>query len=528
MRKIDRAVQLVVERMTGGAKLVSASEVEERFGGEELPPGLRFACPCCMREVMPAAFGDGYKVEPHFRHRRNDDLAQFCENYMSGSGSTENDYREPVIPLFLRRSSESAERFVVEIGFWRSGETFRKSMLGSDSWVTVEERKYPLWQFANPNFKIRIQKLHLAVSDEIQFQGMSSKTSIGIVENAKQAFVFNDDFDGDGGKRVRFQDSIKSDRDYYVVAAKAVGKQLKRAFSKVEHVGTVQGDGELFDVTRVCILADSRRRELAEQVLASFGYCLTDYDRSAKLIWPPSANLYGVDSPILRDSPIVYKPQFRTNDEQEDDEVSLHSVGEQYGLTASDVGVIGDTGRELQTDCEAGCFFVKLDRFHPWSPFASDNSIIQSLELSDLDECTVNLSESNTDGGKPYVEINGRYPIQAEILTRHNLSKRLTVDLNSEKNIIPLDYRQIIRILASALAFPKEWQLTMLDASTAHVADVNCTSEVNRAISERRLITEFSLGYRIAVNRLEGKDWPCGFEKRFTLLVKERERNGLV
>ena len=151
-------------------------------------------------------------------------------------------------------------------------------MLGSDSWVTVEERKYPLWQFANPNFKIRIQKLHLAVSDEIQFQGMSSKTSIGIVENAKQAFVFNDDFDGDGGKRVRFQDSIKSDRDYYVVAAKAVGKQLKRAFSKVEHVGTVQGDGELFDVTRVCILADSRRRELAEQVLASFGYCLTDYD----------------------------------------------------------------------------------------------------------------------------------------------------------------------------------------------------------------------------------------------------------
>lgn len=210
------------------------------------------------------------------------------------------------------------------------------------------------------------------------------------------------------------------------------------------------------------------------------------------------------------------------------DEVSLHSVGEQYGLTASDVGVIGDTGRELQTDCEAGCFFVKLDRFHPWSPFASDNSIIQSLELSDLDECTVNLSESNTDGGKPYVEINGRYPIQAEILTRHNLSKRLTVDLNSEKNIIPLDYRQIIRILASALAFPKEWQLTMLDASTAHVADVNCTSEVNRAISERRLITEFSLGYRIAVNRLEGKDWPCGFEKRFTLLVKERERNGLV
>ena len=394
--------------------------------------------------------------------------------------------------------------------------------------MTVEERKYPLWQFANPNFKIRIQKLHLAVSDEIQFQGMSSKTSIGIVENAKQAFVFNDDFDGDGGKRVRFQDSIKSDRDYYVVAAKAVGKQLKRAFSKVEHVGTVQGDGELFDVTRVCILADSRRRELAEQVLASFGYCLTDYDRSAKLIWPPSANLYGVDSPILRDSPIVYKPQFRTNDEQEDDEVSLHSVGEQYGLTASDVGVIGDTGRELQTDCEAGCFFVKLDRFHPWSPFASDNSIIQSLELSDLDECTVNLSESNTDGGKPYVEINGRYPIQAEILTRHNLSKRLTVDLNSEKNIIPLDYRQIIRILASALAFPKEWQLTMLDASTAHVADVNCTSEVNRAISERRLITEFSLGYRIAVNRLEGKDWPCGFEKRFTLLVKERERNGLV
>lgn len=62
---MDRAVQLVVERMTGGAKLVSASEVEERFGGKELPPGLRFACPCCMREVMPAAFGDGYKVEPH-------------------------------------------------------------------------------------------------------------------------------------------------------------------------------------------------------------------------------------------------------------------------------------------------------------------------------------------------------------------------------------------------------------------------------------------------------------------------------
>lgn len=522
---MDRAVRLMAGKPGAGMTLVSAFEEKKHFDGE--PPHVyRYLCPCCMRGVDAAAFGVNAKVEPHFKHKKNDDLAKHCENYMSGNGSPENDNREPIIPLFLRRSDKSPERFVVEVGFWRFGETVRSALLGSDSFMVVDGKQYPLWRFAKPGFKIPLRKLRLAVSDVIQFLGTSSKTRTGVVENAQQAFIFNDDFGDDGGRRVRFRDSVKSEREYYIVATADVSKRLNRAFDSAKHVGTVQGDGETFDVTKVCIGADSGNRERAERLLASFGYCLTDYDRTAKLIWPPAVDVYGIDTPIFQNSPVVYKPLFQANDRygqnQDRDRVSFHPVGERYRLKMPDIGLIENAGRGLRTDCEAGCLFIKPGKMQSWLCLALDDSIVESMELSDLDECSVTLDIRNVKGKGSYIEIEGKYPVCAEVFSRQRHMERVSVELNSERVVIPVDRRQIMRIVSSKGAFPREWQLLLLDSAAAHTADVGRLPEFDGSLLDRGLVAELSLGYRIAGSRSGEMDRSGLFGQRSVQRAKER------
>ena len=528
---MDRAVRLMAGKPGAGMTLVSAFEEKKHFDGE--PPHVyRYLCPCCMRGVDAAAFGVNAKVEPHFKHKKNDDLAKHCENYMSGNGSPENDNREPIIPLFLRRSDKSPERFVVEVGFWRFGETVRSALLGSDSFMVVDGKQYPLWRFAKPGFKIPLRKLRLAVSDVIQFLGTSSKTRTGVVENAQQAFIFNDDFGDDGGRRVRFRDSVKSEREYYIVATADVSKRLNRAFDSAKHVGTVQGDGETFDVTKVCIGADSGNRERAERLLASFGYCLTDYDRTAKLIWPPAVDVYGIDTPIFQNSPVVYKPLFQANDRygqnQDRDRVSFHPVGERYRLKMPDIGLIENAGRGLRTDCEAGCLFIKPGKMQSWLCLALDDSIVESMELSGLDECSVTLEVGSVDGESPFAEIKGKYPVSVEVFSRQWPAVRGAVQLDSEQVVIPLDCRRIIRVVSEKSAFPKEWQLLLMDSSTIHIVDKNSIPESDSYLLKRGLVTELSRGYRIASSRAGGANRSNLLEKQSVLRAKERMKNDLV
>lgn len=515
---MDKAVQVRVGQPISDGKLVSAHEKVKQFGGDNLPKGLHFVCPCCMRKVVPTAFSGRNKIEAHFRHKANDDLAQLCENYMSSSNDSVNEYRDPIIPLFLWRTGRT-DRFIVEIGFWLSGDCFRNVVRSSDSKIIVEEKEYPLWQFANPTFRIPIEKLHLEISNYIRFTG---KTLInnGKVEDAKKAFVFNDDFGENGGRRVRFQDSIKPERDYYIVTTSDISKEFKWKFDKAEYVGTVQGDGKPFSVTRIRISANSAKRKSAEQYLASFGYYLTEYNRSAQLVWPPSINIYGIDNPIFHNSPVVYNPLFRAADSNNRDGLSLYSACEKYEMDVCDVGLIGNTSSSLTVDFDSWCVFMKPGKMQPWLSIALDKSIINELKLSDLDESTITL-EKISEEGKAIVEIRGKYPLKAEILKRNNRAERVTIDFETKHSTLSVSHHQIIRLLSSDDAFPKEWQLRIFDTSKMLGIKDRYFSDLDQSIVERRLIAEQSRGYRIAKSRIEGRTFADRFENRSVLLAKE-------
>lgn len=78
-------------------------------GRKRIAHGARFKCPYCGRPVDLAAL-DSTKVTTYFKHHRNDELAKFCDEYVSGNGSGNLLMRNPVVPIFLDLEEESTKR----------------------------------------------------------------------------------------------------------------------------------------------------------------------------------------------------------------------------------------------------------------------------------------------------------------------------------------------------------------------------------------------------------------------------------
>ena len=527
---MDRAVQ-IGSAISSSRRLVTAAQIraeqlKNRFDGQP-PQGLKFLCPCCMREIVPAAFDLDSKQVPHFKHRKNDPFTHRCDNYMAGNGDTTYDYRNPVIPLFLRKSRDEEGKFNFSVGFWCAGETLKKSLQDTQAWVVVEDNKYDLRRFINPNQPVEVKHPCLNISSVITFKGLPQQLSSGVVEDAHQGFIFNDDFGKEGGRRVRFQDSIEFGREYYVVAPQSVSKKLIWKYD-AEKVGTVQTSTNPFWVTKISISENSLKRAEAEQELASFGYALTNFSRSSQLLWPPSTNFNGVDIPLFSNSPIVYKPTYQNDDAEQKDQLAIQNVGEQYGLDIPLIGLQGDApGSGIRTEYDSGCLFIRPRDTEPWLSVLLDKEFLSDLNYSDCNEATVSVTMNGSGAEGQRVEVRGKYPLRVEVAAYRSRFEDIHFDIKAKQAPIPLARRQIMRITASNKAFPRSWYIAILNLDDVPGPNIVEGTDGKQAQIDQWALAHRSLGYKIAVYRAQGISSISRFERKAKLLARERRDNEL-
>lgn len=120
-------------------------------GRKRVTHGARFKCPYCGRPVDLAAL-DSTKVTTYFKHHRNDELAKFCDEYVSGNGSGNLLMRNPVVPIFLDLEGEPSKRYVLKNGtVWNRKKTCAadsKDHRGLQCQTMGEHTRYGRWQLS--------------------------------------------------------------------------------------------------------------------------------------------------------------------------------------------------------------------------------------------------------------------------------------------------------------------------------------------------------------------------------------------
>ncbi|KFI70798.1 hypothetical protein BMERY_0229 [Bifidobacterium merycicum] len=195
-------------------------------GRKRVTRGARFKCPYCGRPVDLAAL-DSTKVTTYFKHHRNDELAKFCDEYVSGNGSGNLLMRNPVVPIFLDFEGESTKRYVLKTGLYGIGKRLRSDLKKTtEAYMSVNGRTYPLWQMAAESLRIPIRKLPtLELSNEITVMAPESiRRRIGEAEDCRSGMVFTSDYDSAPpnhanhiGIRIRRGNDVYVGRRYYLV-----------------------------------------------------------------------------------------------------------------------------------------------------------------------------------------------------------------------------------------------------------------------------------------------------------------------
>ncbi|NMM99680.1 hypothetical protein G1C96_0258 [Bifidobacterium sp. DSM 109958] len=367
---MDSAVQVV---NMAAAMQVTAREVDARFHGQ-IPASVRFYCPFCSRPVIASAMGRRHGrrrgshqpriVSPHFKHRRNDEWAHDCEAYHATS-STEQDGLVLPLLMFLRREPGSSDRFNVEIALRRRGLTgLRRSLTDADA-VTVDGRAYLLPDLLRrhrtiplPNPLYNLEK-RILVPRQWQM-------NLGRAQNSTGIMIFSDAFGGNGGRRLPMHSALRTDCAYFIVAIEERLRGARNLFDRMERVGRIAGDDRL-RVYSVLVSAASTRKGDVDDWLGGYGYCLSDFDRSAQLMWPPSLRVWGVDEPLFRRSSPTYRfPYMRSAGTMNDRIVRRELIPDD--ANARPIGLIGfGTNPDVESRSASYCVFFKPNPRMSWT-----------------------------------------------------------------------------------------------------------------------------------------------------------------
>ena len=366
---MDSAIQLV---NMAGAVQVSAQEVNDRFHGD-VPASVRFYCPFCSRPVITRAMGWDFDSRrrnhvprtrnPHFAHRQKDDWAKNCEAYHAGSGMTREEMTLPLL-MFLRREPGGEARFRVEIALRRRGLASVPSRLQSEDTITVDDRPYSLHELLTDRRNTIVLADPLGRLESRIRIPQQWRKNVGCVQQSTGIMIFSDSFGSNGGRRLPERSALRSDCTYYIVAGEKRMKGARSRFDRVEPIGSLTGDDQLH-VYAVSVSGASRRKNAVDDWLSQYGYCLSDVDRAAQLMWPPSLRSWGVDEPLFRNSSPTYRFPYRFNDRpMQDDVISkrLHT-----DARAREIGLVGfDHHNAIEAQTEWFCAFFKPQPRMPW------------------------------------------------------------------------------------------------------------------------------------------------------------------
>ena len=367
---MDSAIQVV---NMAGAVQVSAQYVNDRFHGE-VPASVRFYCPFCSRPVTARAMGWDFDRRrrnhvprtrsPHFAHHQNDDWAKNCEAYHAGAGTVREEMTLPLL-MFLRRGPGTKACFRVEIALRRRGLASAPSRLTSEDTITVDDRSYSLRELlADRRNTITLSDPLSRLEFRIRIPAQWRK-NVGCVQQSTGIMVFSDSFGPNGGRRLPERSALRCDCTYYIVASERRMKGAVSRFDRVERIGNIAGNDRLH-VYAVSVSGASLRKNAVDDWLSQYGYCLSDVDRAAQLMWPPSLRSWGVDEPLFRDSSPTYRFPYRLNDRPMRDVIASKRLHKD--TRAREVGLIGfDRHDAIEKQTDWFCAFFKPQRRMPWT-----------------------------------------------------------------------------------------------------------------------------------------------------------------
>ncbi len=406
--------------------LISADAAKKEF--DSRPAIGIWTCPRCMREVDPAAF-ESINQKPHFRHKRNDDLAKLCEDYMGGAIDESDNYNRQIIQLILRRSKNNTQRFNVEIGLRHLGEKLLAQCSEKD-FVIIEGRKYRLQDFADPTFRVKVETLRFDLHESVEIIAAPSlKKVIGDVEDSRFGMIFSADFGELGGRRLRIGEPVITNHDYYLVVPQENTNSVTRCFGSASRIGEAKGE-ENFVVLKFNIDRKSRDKKIAEPMLERMGFYLADYDDMSDLLWPPALVSERIVTPLFRDSPLIYASRYMVDEQDKADQVVFSSLRGRTNDSRA-YGVLGSKyARSIDYQDTFGYAFIRPTEFQRWIAVLSDNHILDTLDYSKKDETRINLERYRGTDGYDHIRYVGKY--------------RLVVksEMKRQEYTIPLDDRE--------------------------------------------------------------------------------------
>lgn len=401
---MDSAVQ-VVNRAS--AIQVTAQEINDRFHGD-IPESVRFYCPFCTRPVSAGAMGYDFDrmrrtikpgkrktKEPYFTHRKNDEWSRYCEAYHASAGTSREEMSLPLL-MFLRKELDSTQ-FRVEIALRRRGLALMLRELSSDEAITVDGQSYGLRDMlANRHSTIPLPNPLYQAETRIQIP-QRWQINIGHVPKSIGIMIFSDAFGSNGGRRLSDHSALHTDCTYYIVAKSDRVRDARPLFSRMDRVGSISGNAKLH-VYAASISGSSLAKNDIDDWLSQYGYCLSDVDRSAQLMWPPSLGSWGVDEPLFRISSPIYRFPYQISDQPMQDK-ALRKYFITADSNARDVGLIGFGNRfEGESESESYCVFFKPKPRMPWSTVYLGPNYPD--DLHPYDEWAQTIPENNSSKDK--------------------------------------------------------------------------------------------------------------------------------
>lgn len=361
---MDSVVQMIPTR---APVLTNVAETNERFHGE-IPSAVRFACPYCSRPVIPVAERARQRSPIHyFRHAKDDDWAHQCILYQSGSGA-EMDSQIPSLAMALRRDPVNG-LFRVEVGVRRRASTYLARALSSKDTMTVDNVPHPLADL--------VARRGAAVPLDDPLHDPDRRITVperwwkyvGRARECRGILVFSDEFGENGGRYLPLGSALRAGEDYYVVSGERDShRRMAARFDSITMSGRLHGPNDLA-VIRIRISPSSKRWERANDWLGGYGYCLSGFDRAARLVWPPSLRSSGADEPLFLNATPVYMSPYLTADDDTDDMIDTRM----YLRNAREVGLVGfrrlpnAVAGRTRYDVESFCLFLKPDGRMPWT-----------------------------------------------------------------------------------------------------------------------------------------------------------------
>lgn len=291
---------------------ITAAELQRQYGSW-IPRGIRFTCPNCGQPVKPCAMSGGGAQSPHFRHKQNNEIAQQCDLYASGTGGYFGwQYQRVPMPMFIHRLPRSHDRFVVEGGFRAVDQSTLQVLAKARAQIKMGLKRYDVSErrFGAGLTRLPFEDISLTpsanvqlVNSPIRFEAIWSPP-----EDATKAMVFSCDRETLQGRRVRTGETVAPGSGLLLLAPMREEAAITKAFHgarRVGFAGSILGATKL-QVFQARLSVEGRRLEGETEYLRSCGIFVGAPEAVPELLWPPSLTGDGAIRPLFNGSDCVF------------------------------------------------------------------------------------------------------------------------------------------------------------------------------------------------------------------------------